>query len=123
MTNLILLVSDDHNASGEFRSALTRTSRKLRLELATQRAEIEGMDIPILILLDLMLARESATGILRWLRTEPQYQAVPVFALALRAGDVKEAYALGANSCIVQEGRGGLAPIAHGIAAYASLLA
>jgi CheY-like chemotaxis protein len=84
------------------------------------------MQTPRLILLDLMLSNESAFDILRWIRTEERYKDVPVFVLAPQVlnMDVKDAYALGANSCFIQKpAPEGLGPIARGIAAYASLIA
>ena len=112
MTNLIVLVSDDGSTNREFQLALTKTAPVCRLQLATGRAEIEALHTPSLILLD--LSDEAGFDILRWLRTEQRYKKVPVFALAPPSVDVDDAYALGANSCFLQEpARGGLAPVAR----------
>jgi CheY-like chemotaxis protein len=127
MTNLILLVSDDDRADCPLKIALTRTAPQCRVELVDSRAGIEalrGSSVILVILLDLKLSREPALDVLRWLRNDPRYKEVPVFVLAPRTFDVANAYALGANSCLLNElAQEGLEPIAHGIAAYASLIA
>jgi DNA-binding NarL/FixJ family response regulator len=124
MTNLIVLVSDDSGADRQLRLALIRTAPVCRLERATNRAEIEALHTPSLVLLDLRLSQEPAFDILRWLRAQRRYKEVPIFALTPQTVDVNDAYALGANSCFLQSSaQEGLEPIADGIAAYASLVA
>jgi len=122
MTNVILLVSDEDRADCPLQRALTRTAPEFRVELVDNRAGIEALRTPSVILLD--LSEERGLDVLRWLRTDPRYKQVPVFVLAPRADDVTNAYALGANSCLLkQPAQEGLEPIAQGIAAYASLVA
>jgi CheY-like chemotaxis protein len=122
MTNLILLVSDEDRADCPLQRALTRTAPEFRVELVDSREGIEALRTPSVILLD--LSQERALDVLRWLRTDPRYKQIPVFVLAPQADDVTNAYALGANSCLLkQSAREGLEPIAQGIAAYASLIA
>jgi DNA-binding response OmpR family regulator len=123
MTNLILLVGDDDRADPPLKVALTRMAPQFRVELVNSRAEIEALRTPSVILLDLKLAREPAFELLRWLRTDRRYKPVPVFALAPHTADVTNAYALGANSCLLRQPSQGIEPIAQGIAAYASLVA
>ena len=124
MSNLILLISDNSTVDRQLRLALTCTAPGCRLKLATKRAEIDPWHTPGLVLLDLMLAQEPALDILRWFRAEPRYEEVPVFVLAPRTVNVNDAYALGANSCLLHSpDPEGLGHIAHGIAAYASLIA
>jgi DNA-binding response OmpR family regulator len=121
MTNVILLVSDEDRANCPLQRALTRTAPEFRVELVDSRAGIEALRTPSVILLD--LSQEQALDVLRWLRTDPRYKQVPVFVLAPRTDDVTNAYALGANSCLLKRPAQGLEPIAQGIAAYASLIA
>jgi CheY-like chemotaxis protein len=121
MTNLILLVSDEDRADCPLERALTKTAPEFRVELVDNRAGIEALRTPSVILLD--LSQERALDVLRWLRTDPRYKQVPVFVLAPRADDVTNAYALGANSCLLKQPAQKLEPIAQGIAAYASLIA
>ena len=122
--NLILFVSDDDRENGPLQDALTGMAPHFRVEKANSRAEIDALSTPALIILDLKLSREPALDLLRWLRTHQRYKQVPVFVLAPRNTDATDAYALGANSCLLkpsaQERPG---PIARGIVAYASLIA
>jgi DNA-binding response OmpR family regulator len=121
MTNVILLVSDEDRADCPLKLALTRTAPEFRVELVDSRAGIESLRTPSVILLD--LSQERAFDVLRWLRTDPRYKQVPVFVLAPQTDDVINAYALGANSCLLKQPAQELEPIAQGIAAYASLIA
>jgi CheY-like chemotaxis protein len=91
------------------------------VDLVDSRAGIEALRTPSVILLD--LSKERAFDVLRWLRTDQRYKQVPVFVLTPRTDDVTNAYALGANSCLLKQPSQALEPIAEGIAAYASLVA
>ncbi len=121
MTNLILLVSDEDRVNCPLERALTKTAPEFRVELVENREGIEALRTPSVILLD--LTEERSLDVLRWLRTDPRYKQVPVFVLAPRADVVSNAYALGANSCLLKQPVQKLEPIAQGIAAYASLIA
>lgn len=123
MTNLILLVSDDDRGDSPLKLALTRMAPQFGVELATSRVEIEALRTPALILFDLKLSREPAFELLRWLRTHERYRQIPLFVLTPRTDDVTNAYALGADSCLLRQPSQRLGPIAQGIAAYASLIA
>jgi DNA-binding response OmpR family regulator len=125
MSNLILVISDDRNPGGPLRQALTKTAPQCQVEFVRSREEIPPARRPALILLDLMLSREPAFDVLRWLRTEQRYQHTPVFVLGSEIvdQDVNEAYSLGANSCLLMRSRSdGFDQIAQGIATYASLI-
>jgi DNA-binding response OmpR family regulator len=125
MSHLILLISDDESTDRQLRLALTKTTPECRLASASSREEVRAFRAPTVILLDLMLARDPAFDVLRWLRVEKQYKDVPVFVLGSEIidQDVNEAYTLGANACLLKRRTDeGLDPIAQGIAAYASLL-
>jgi DNA-binding response OmpR family regulator len=125
MSNFILVISDDRNPDSQLRLALTKTAPQCQVEFVASRDEIPPTHPPSLILLDLMLSREPAFDVLRWLRSEQRYRHTPVFVLGSEVvdQDVNEAYSLGANSCLlVKSVSDGFDQIAQGIAAYASLI-
>lgn len=125
MTKLILLIADRGGVDRELKSALKKSSAGVEIECAATRTEIAAVRHPSLIILDLMLSSEPASELLSWMRNEPRYRDVPVFVLGSQIvkRDIAEAYALGANSCFLMEREPAhLAPIAEGIATYASLL-
>jgi CheY-like chemotaxis protein len=124
MSKPILLVTDDHATVQQLRTALGKTTPQWIVESASRRETIEGLPLPSVIILDLLLANESPYDVLRWLRSESRYQKVPVFALGSEVHDqgIEEAYALGADSCLLRPPAAGVEPLAHGIAAFASLL-
>ena len=122
MNDVILLVSEDSGADRQLRQVLTTSAPACRLELAANLAEIETLPTPSLILLDLMpRTNRPSTSCAGFGPTE--VQRGPGVRLAPQTVDVNEAYALGANSCFIQnQEREGLEPIVNGIAAYASLI-
>jgi DNA-binding NarL/FixJ family response regulator len=125
MSHSILLISDDNGMDDQLRLALVKTTPQCQLKLAGSREEVKALPAPSVILLDLMLSHAPAFDILRWLRNDQGYKHVPVFVLGSEIidHDVNEAYALGANACLLKRaGSEALDPIAQGIAAYASLL-
>jgi CheY-like chemotaxis protein len=86
---------------------------------------MQAQQAPCLILLDLMLSSESPFEVLRWLRAEPRFRHVPVFILGSKVVDhaIDEAYALGANSCLLKESElNGFETIIRAIAAYVGLI-
>jgi len=125
MSNLILVISDDRNPDGPLRLALTKTAPQCQVEFAGSREEIPPAHRPSLILLDLMLSREPAFDVVRWLRTDQRYRHTPVFVLGSEIvdQDVNEAYSLGADSCLLMRSvSDGFDQIAQGITTYASLI-
>ena len=125
MSSLIVLMSDGAAADCQLGIALTRTAPECQVAFAGSREEVETLRTPALFLLDLMLSRESAFDVLRWLRTEQRYRNTPVFVLGSRIvdRDINEAYALGANSCLLKgSATEGLETIGQSIATYASLM-
>jgi hypothetical protein len=123
MTNLVLLIGEDagedlSQAAGLHQHRIHRAGWSLlRTQPKSRRCS------PGVILLDFVYSPKPAFEILRWLPTEQRFKEVPVFVLAPQTVDVSEAYALGANSCFIQDqAREGLEPIVSGIAAYASLI-
>jgi CheY-like chemotaxis protein len=60
--------------------------------------------VPGLVLLDLKLPRKSGLEVLKWLRQQPEYRALPVVALTHveDAPEVRRAYQLGINSYLVK---------------------
>jgi CheY-like chemotaxis protein len=123
MTNLILLVSDEDWADSPLKLALTKVASKFRVESVKTPAEIEILPQPSVVLMDLKQSREPVFDVLRWLRSDRRYRQTPVFVLAPRTDDIANAYALGANSCLLKQPSQGVETIAQGIAAYASLIA
>jgi CheY-like chemotaxis protein len=63
-------------------------------------ADRSAFPIPILVLLDLKLPRVDGLGVLRWLRQQPRFGAVPVVTVSGSADEALEqkASALGAQS-------------------------
>ena len=125
MKSRILLISDDDLADRQLRVALSATQPECELHSAGTREAVQASPAPSVILLDLMLSRDLPFEMLRWLRADKMYKEVPVFVLGAQVidRDVNEAYALGANGCLDKATTpDGLMKVAHGIAAYASLL-
>jgi CheY-like chemotaxis protein len=125
MSNTILVISDDRSTGSELALVLRGISPECEVEFAENRDDVGRSRAPSVILLDLTLSCEPAFDVLRWLRADQRYRAVPVFALGseILAHDANEAYALGANSCLMRRSaREDFGPLAHGIAAYASLV-
>lgn len=125
MSHLILFISDDESTDRELRLALTKATPECELVFAGSREEVTAFGSPSVILLDLMLSHGPAFDVLRWLRIEAPYKDIPVFVLGSEIIDheVTEAYALGANACLLKRPTDdGLDPLAQGIATYVSLL-
>ena len=59
---------------------------------------------PTLIFLDIKLPQMSGLEVLRWLRNQSEYRRTIVIVLTSsnHPGDIREAYALGANSYVVK---------------------
>jgi DNA-binding NarL/FixJ family response regulator len=121
----IVVISDDTRVDRELRQALSGIGEEGALTVARTRKEVEASPRADLILLDLELSAERPADILYWLRTEPSYHGVPVFALGsdTLADDVTEAYKLGANSCLLKYSEpSGFEKLARAISTYASLI-
>jgi CheY-like chemotaxis protein len=119
--SLILLVSDDGDTDRRLRTAFTTIAPDYSVGIARSRKEIEASHPPHLFLLDLMLSCESSLDLLRWLRGEPRYEQTPVFVLSSDTApdEINQAYALGANSCLLTNTQPeGLERIARGIVTY-----
>lgn len=67
-------------------------------EICQSLQQPEGM--PAIVLLDLKLPRRSGLEVLAWIRSHPRLATLPVviFTTSAQDSDVKQAYALGANS-------------------------
>ena len=121
MTNIptepILYVEDDKNDVFFMEFAFARISAPHPLRVA--RDGRQGLDYlagngqyadrakhppPCLVLLDLNLPVRSGFEILRWLRQQPQFQALPVlvFTASSRESDRETALHLGANEFITK---------------------
>jgi CheY-like chemotaxis protein len=124
-TRHVLVVSDDSATDVSLRDAFTHSAPDCNVHIARTRKEIEGLNPPNLILLDLMLSSEPPFDVLRWLKAEPRYTEVPVFVLgsSVIEHEINEAYALGANSCLLKENEPiGLEKIALAMATYITLI-
>lgn len=120
----LLLVTDDGQIDRELRAAFATAAPHFTLNIARGRQQIESLDTPAVLLLDLVLANEPPIEFLSWFRSTPRYGRVPVIALAARGLEdhVERAYSLGVNSCFLKTlDRHSLCSIARGIAAYATL--
>lgn len=67
-------------------------------------ADRERYSMPSLILLDLKMPRATGLEVLKWIRNHPELGQVPVLVLSGSElqDDVKEAFAVGANSYLVK---------------------
>lgn len=123
--NPILLISDDRTTVRQVKNAVANAAPECQICWVSKREDLDTATKPAVIILDLMMASEPATEILRWLRTEWVFREVPVFVLGSEAlkDEVEEAYSLGANSCFsLSHGHQSFEPIAGSIATYASLI-
>ena len=119
----MLLVTHDRRTNRGLRTAFAATAPQFRLDIASSRAEIEWLEIPALLLLDLVPLHEPALEVLRWWRAEPRYARVPVIALGSDRTErhMSRAYALGANSCVLKTlAPQSLSSLVRGIASYAA---
>jgi DNA-binding response OmpR family regulator len=122
----ILLIGDDGPTSRHLRLALAKTAPQFCFGVVRSREELQAVRPPSVILLDLTLSHEPPFDLLRWLRTQQQFEHTPVFALgaAGKNDDIERAYALGANSCLLKTpAADGLDSIARGLAGYVGLVA
>jgi CheY-like chemotaxis protein len=64
----------------------------------------EAFPLPVVVLLDLKLPKQSGFEVLAWLRDQPTLSRLPVVVLTSSAenSDVNRAYDLGANSYMVK---------------------
>ncbi len=67
--------------------------------------DVESSPVPDLILLDLNMPRMGGREVLKKLKTEPRFRAIPVIILTTskELDDVKACYDLGANSYITKQ--------------------
>ena len=69
-----------------------------------QYADRAAHPLPLLVLLDLKLPYVPGLEVLRWLRNQPEFRGMIVVVLTSsdHPADVKQAYALGANSFLTK---------------------
>jgi two-component system response regulator len=104
-----LLIDDSPGEQELFRQALLRTGLTVALH-SEQNAEAalhflkRRQDLPALILLDWHLSHERGDVILKRLRAEPRFSAVPVVAFSTsdHVADRSAAYSQGANGYVVK---------------------
>jgi CheY-like chemotaxis protein len=75
------------------------------LDRSGRQADLEACPFPDLILLDLNMPRMHGRTVLKILKTDPRFRAVPVIILTTsrELEDVKACYELGANSYITKQ--------------------
>src|SRR5437899_1782510 len=115
---LILLAHEDERAIAKLRLVLARLGLLYRLESVWTAAEVirylkgekpytdrAKFPFPLLLLLDLKIARPNKFKLLRWIRREVDLRHLAVVVLARSAFDAEltRAYAAGANSFMVVE--------------------
>src|SRR2546421_6371297 len=113
---LVLLAHDDERIVSLLRSGVERLGLLYRLESVWTAAEVvrylNGQDpyvdrskfpFPLLLLVQLKIARPNKFELLHWIRREPGLRHLPVFVLASSAfnRDLTRAYAAGASSFLV----------------------
>ena len=124
-SRFIVLISDDSSTNHRLRVALERAAPEFSFGVVRSREELQALHTPSVILLDLMLSYERPFDLLRWLRSQQRFDQIPVFALGsdVLEHDIDEAYALGANSCLLNTTTPEVVDqIARGIAGYAGLV-
>jgi CheY-like chemotaxis protein len=64
----------------------------------------EKFPLPCLLLLDLNLPRQSGLEVLKWVRSQPSFESLPVVILtsSTQHRDIGSAYTLGANGYLVK---------------------
>ena len=67
-------------------------------------ADRKQFPLPCLVLLDLKLPRKMGLEVLEWIRREPSLKSIIViiFSSSIHEGDVRRAYALGANAFLLK---------------------
>lgn len=113
MTDTILLVDDSPDDVLFLTRAFRRAGVDNPLHVAedgqqaldylagkNQYADRSAHPLPLLVLLDLQLPHVPGLEVLRWMRSQPELRGVIVVVLTSsdHPADVKQAYALGANS-------------------------
>ncbi len=116
-SDIVLLVEDKEDDVFFFRAAFERLHLPLGLGLVRDGSEAidylkgvmpfhdrERFPLPRMILLDLHMPRMDGFEVLKWLRAQPRFGALPVVVLAASSysPDVKRAYQLGASSFLVK---------------------
>lgn len=107
------MVEDDPNDAFLIQRALRHAGLPAAAHVSDGEAAVEylrGTDkfadrvLPRVLLLDLKLPRLSGLEVLRWLRSEPGLETLPVVMLTSSAqqADIATAYALHANSYLVK---------------------
>ncbi len=113
----MLIVEDDQNDALLLNRALTRMEEKCPFHILSRSEEVveyfqgrgkygcrQEFPIPGLMLVDVRLAGFSGFDILRWVRTHPEIQRLPVvlWSSSCEEAEVGNAYNLGANSFLTK---------------------
>jgi CheY-like chemotaxis protein len=113
----ILLVEDRPEDVFLLNRALERAAFSCNLQVATNGQKIieylsgsgvyadrKSYPLPALVLLDIKMPRPSGHEVVQWIRTQPQFNYLPVVMLTSSndPSDVERAYNAGANSYLVK---------------------
>jgi len=119
MTGPLLYVENDENDIFLFHRALKRIGFAYRFESVKNGREalayLQGsgpyanrqqFPLPELLVLDLKMPEMSGLDVLKWVRLQPAFAALPVLLLSssTQASDIEEARKLGANAYAVKPG-------------------
>ncbi|MGB3615528.1 MAG: response regulator [Elainellaceae cyanobacterium] len=96
------------NCTNPLRVVQTEDEAEQYLSGADKYSDRKQHPLPILIFLDLNLYQGDGLSLLKWIRQQPEISRIPVIVLTAseQPNDIKQAYALGANSYMVK-------PIGH----------
>jgi CheY-like chemotaxis protein len=113
----VLVVEDDENDFFFLQHECARLAAKINFQricnpqTAINYLRGEGIynergryAFPVVVLIDLKLGRESGFEVLKWIRQQPELDALIIWVLSgsLEASDASKAYQLGANSYVVK---------------------
>jgi CheY-like chemotaxis protein len=117
MTDTILLIEDSEDDVFFMERALKLAGGKTSLKVAKdgqmavdylggarEYADRKEYPLPSLVLLDLKLPKVPGLEVLRWIRSKPELQTMPVIILTSSGerADLERGYRLGANSFMVK---------------------
>ena len=117
MSETILLVEDSEDDVFFMQRAIRLAEVKLLLQIVRdgqaavdylsgvrEYADRKTYPIPSLILLDLKLPKVLGLDVLRWIRSRPELQTIPVIILTSSGerADLERGYRIGANSFMVK---------------------
>jgi CheY-like chemotaxis protein len=126
MKNHILIAEDDEDDRILLREAFAAAGGRVDLQFAENGNEVlnslkSGKTCPRVILLDLNMPQKDGYQVLKELKSNPDFNAIPVivFSTSQMKDQIKKCYQLGASTYIVKpETFSGLVAIANAILSY-----